>query len=62
MSDQLTLGVALAAGLVVCLVIFAGMHEKHYRDRRGQILATRFQGLETRVATLETIITEDRLT
>lgn len=50
------------AFVVLALVAFAAMHERHYRSRRNVLLASRLQALETRVATVEGILSEDRLT
>lgn len=54
---------AIAFGLFLFAVVaMAGMHEKHYRDRRGRISQARMTGIEHRLATVEEILTEDRIT
>lgn len=56
---------AAAVGFLIVAVGLAAMataHEQHYRDRRRRLLAARLEGLELRVAAVESILTEDRLT
>jgi hypothetical protein len=53
--------IVAGAAVVLTLIIFAGLHEKHYRDRRGEISAARYEGLERRLTTLENLYMEDRL-
>jgi hypothetical protein len=58
-------GVVIAAALCIVLVVVASMaalHESHYRERRGRLLAARLHGLELRLAAIEEILGEDRLT
>lgn len=63
MSEQSLLVVAGAAGLVlVALLLMGGLHEKHYKDRRGIIRAAHLEGIEARLTAVEAILTEDRLT
>lgn len=62
MSDKtLTLAVA---GVVVLLALatMAGLHEQHYRARRGRLLDAHLRGLELRLEACELILREDRLT
>lgn len=55
--------VMVAGGLLLlAIVTMAGMHEKHYRDRRSRISQARLEGIEHRLATVEEILTEDRMT
>lgn len=54
--------VAGCLGLLLVLgLCFGALHEKHYRDRRGEILSRRLAGMEHRLAGVENILTEDRL-
>jgi len=54
----------LAAGcLLLALASMAAMHERHYRSRSERIEAAKASGhIEDRLATLEAILSEDRLT
>lgn len=55
----------LATAVALLLLAVAAMyslHERHYRGRSDRIAAARAGGLEARVATIEAILAEDRLT
>lgn len=63
MPEQTTVVIVAAVGVaILVMVIFAGLHEKHYRDRRGEILRAKLGGMEERLSTVESILAEDRLT
>lgn len=63
METRTALILGIAGGLVLLAVLaMAGAHEKHYRDRRSRIAAGRMQGYEIRLANIEEILTEDRMT
>lgn len=55
MTDLRLFGIAFVAALVIVVLATVALHENHYKDRRWRIL-------EGRLATLETIIQEDRRT
>jgi len=57
--------VLAACGLLLLLAVSSmyAMHEKHYRTRADRIKGARASGhIEDRVAALEAILAEDRLT
>lgn len=62
MTERALVWAGAAALVVLALVVMAGMHERHYRSRAARIAETRDQGIEARLATLETLLAEDRLT
>lgn len=62
MSEQLSTVDIVIIAIVICALVFAGTHEKHYRDRRGKILGIRLTAIEGRLGEVESILTEDRLT
>lgn len=57
LSRELTVGILVALG---CLLVLIGLHERHYRSRRWEIGAARYEGLEHRLTTLESILMEQR--
>lgn len=64
MSDRETLIVAAAVlfGVLVVASMY-GLHERHYRTRSERIAEARHSGhIEDRIACLEAILAEDRLT
>lgn len=52
--------IALGALLIVSAV-FAGLHERHYRSRRGEILNVRLKAIDDRLGIVEEILAERRL-
>ena len=54
-TDLRLFAIAFAVALVIVVLATVALHENHYKDRRWRIL-------EGRLATLETIIQEDRRT
>lgn len=60
----LVLAVGAGAILLVALALstMAALHESHYRDRRRRLLEAHLQGIELRLAAVESILREDRLT
>lgn len=59
--ELLVLGAA-ACLLILGLAAMGALHELHYRARARRIEAARTQGIEARIACLEAILAEDRLT
>ena len=54
---------ALAVTVLVFVVVaMLSLHEKHYRDRRHLIGEARYEGLEKRLAVVESILAETRST
>lgn len=49
--------------VIVALAVMAALHERHYKSRAQRIIEARSSGhIEDRIACLETILAEDRLT
>lgn len=58
---------AIIAGAIGCLLLalaaMAALHERHYKSRAERILEAKATGkIDDRVACLEAILSEDRLT
>lgn len=62
MTERVLVWAGALALVLVAAAVMAGLHERHYRSRAARIAETRDNGIEARIATIETILAEDRLT